>query len=230
MKLILQVIFVLALFAIVSAGATETNVLHIAMIFDDGPLPDHAEKFLKLFDREDVHVTFGSEARNVALHPATAKALIAAGHEIANHSYTHQHPKDLDDATLDHEIGGAQQVIIETTGFTPKWFWPPFLESDDRHRAAAAKAGIQVYVPHHLVVPNDHDRSVSAEELKRKGTSDIKDGTVILFHEWRDETFEQMPAIIAELRRQGCVFLTFSQLADYVGSKGWYEATERTGK
>jgi peptidoglycan/xylan/chitin deacetylase (PgdA/CDA1 family) len=221
MKLLVLGIFFLSLLATATVGAAETNVIHIAMIFDDGPIPASAEKFMKLFASENIHVTFGSEATNVALHPATAKALIAGGHEIANHSYTHRHPKDLDDATLEHEIVGAQEVIIANTGFTPKWFWPPFLESDDRVRAAAAKAHIQVYVPHHLVVSEDYNRSVSAEELKRKGTTDVKDGTVILFHEWREETFQQMPAIIAELRRQGCVFLTFSQLADYVKSQKW---------
>jgi peptidoglycan/xylan/chitin deacetylase (PgdA/CDA1 family) len=221
MKCLVRVVFIITLLIGMKVSAADTNAMHIAMIFDDGPIPASAEKFLKLFARENVHVTFGSEATNVALHPATAKALIAAGHEIANHSYTHRHPKDLDDATLDHEIVGAQQVIIETTGFTPKWFWPPFLESDDRVRAAAAKAHIQVYVPHHLVVSGDYDRSVSAGELTRRGTTNVKDGTVILFHEWREETFEQMPAIIAELRRQGCVFVTFSELADYVKSKNW---------
>jgi len=40
---------------------------------------------------------------------------------------------------------------------------------------------------------------------------------VILFHEWRPETATQMKAVIKELKRQGCVFLTFSQMAAYLG-------------
>jgi len=30
-------------------------------------------------------------------------------------------------------------------GLFPKWYWPPFLETDDRFRAVAAKAGIEVH-------------------------------------------------------------------------------------
>jgi peptidoglycan/xylan/chitin deacetylase (PgdA/CDA1 family) len=53
---------------------------------------------------------------------------------------------------------------------------------------------------------------VRAAEILHRATTDIHDGTVILFHEWRAETRGQLPSILAELRRQHCVFLTFSGL------------------
>ncbi|MGA2178260.1 MAG: polysaccharide deacetylase family protein [Verrucomicrobiota bacterium] len=220
MKLLLPILIIFSLAPTHAvAGEPNTNVVHVALVFDDGPFPEHASKLLALFAKEHIHVTFSSVVTNVELHPATAKAVLAAGHEIANHSYAHHHPKDLDDAALEHEIAGAQKSIVATTGFTPKWYWPPYLESDERVRATAAKAQLQVYVPRHLVVSGDYDRAVGAEEIQRKATSNIVDGTVIVFHEWRDETYDRMPAIIAELRRQRCVFLTFSELAAYLDSQ-----------
>jgi peptidoglycan/xylan/chitin deacetylase (PgdA/CDA1 family) len=212
-------IIALLLMTLTRSGMAQSNVVHVALIFDDGPVPADAGKLLTLFQQEKIRVTFGTTAKNVEAHPAIAKAILAAGHEIANHSYSHQHPKDLDDATLEREIVGAQKIIETTTGTAPKWFWPPFLETDDRVKAMAVKAGIEVYTPHHLVVSEDYNRSVGADEIKRKATTNVKDGTVILFHEWRKETFEQMPAIIAELRRQNCVFDTFSELRAYVDKK-----------
>jgi peptidoglycan/xylan/chitin deacetylase (PgdA/CDA1 family) len=217
MKLFLPMLVMFSLSQMHTAASdSNTNVIHVALVFDDGPFPEHAPKFLELFAKERIHATFSSVATNVELHPDTARAVLAAGHEIVNHSYAHHHPKDLDDAALEHEIAGAQKIIAATTGFAPKWYWPPYLESDARVRAAAAKAQIEVYVPKHLVVSQDYDRSVNADEIQRKATANVVDGTVILFHEWREETFERMPAIIAELRRQRCVFLTFSELAAYV--------------
>ena len=203
------------------------NPIHVALMFDDGPFPEHAPRLIALFAREGIHVTFGSVATNVELHPATAKAVLTAGHEIANHSHSHQHPKDLDDAALEREIVGAQKVIVATTGVAPKWYWPPYLESDKRHHAATAKAHIQVYAPKHLVVSEDYDRTVNADEIQRKATSNVMDGSVILFHEWREETLERMPAIIAELRQQRCVFLTFSELAAYPGGRSGVPAERR---
>ena len=202
-----------------SLAAAETNAVHIALVFDDGPFPEHAPKLLELFAREKIHVTFSLVASNVQLHAETARAIVAAGHEVANHSFGHQHPKMLSDAELEHEIVAAQQVIAEKSGFTPRWYWPPFIEIDERVRAAAKRAGIEVFPIKNLVVSGDYDRAVNAAEIKRRATTGVTDGSVILCHEWRDETLEQLPGILAELRQQGCVFETFSELAAHNRAK-----------
>ena len=150
---------------------------------------------------------------------STAKAIIAGGHEVVSHSYLHRHPKDLTDAELEHEIIGAQKIINETTGYLPKWYWPPFLEMDDRMHTIAAKAGVEIYSLDNVIDSKDHDRSVSGRGIRRQATIKVVDGSVIVFHEWRKETREQIPAILTELRRQNCVFLTFSELAAKVRSK-----------
>jgi peptidoglycan/xylan/chitin deacetylase (PgdA/CDA1 family) len=212
-------LLILAAVLQLSVNADESKTVRVALVFDDGPFPDHAPKLLELFAKEKVRVTFSLVASNVQAQPGTAKSIAAAGHEIANHSYAHRHPKELDDAALEQEIAGAQKIIATTTGFTPKWYWPPFLESDDRVRAMAAKAQIEVYSLKQVVVSEDYNRSVSGDEIKRKATTRVTDGSVILFHEWRHETYEQLPAILAELRKQGCVFLTFSELATSVRGK-----------
>ena len=199
--------------AMVLARAAEAvPVKRVALVFDDGPRPADAGRLLALLARENLHVTFSLVGDRVRESPAVAKAIVAAGHEVANHSQTHAHPRELDDAALDREVAGAQREIVAVTGFTPQWYWPPFLEVDDRVRAATARAGLVPYTPRHLVVSMDYDRAVPAAEIYRRATTDARDGTVILFHEWRAETREQLPAILATLRQQGCVFLTFSAL------------------
>ena len=206
-------------FALLGAGwaasiqaAEPVPAKRVALVFDDGPRPADAEPLLALLAKENVKVTFALVGDRVNENPATAKAIAAAGHEIANHSQTHSHPRALDDAALDREVAAAQQKIAATVGTGPRWYWPPFLEVDDRVRAAVSRANLAVYTPRHLVVSMDYDKTVPAAEILRRATTDVRDGTVILFHEWRAETREQLPAILAELRRQNCVFLTFSAL------------------
>lgn len=219
MKSLCLLVLIVVSLAPLCMAAGDSNVVHVALVFDDGPFPEHAPKLLELFAKEKIHVTFSLVANRVQTNSETAKAIAAAGQEIANHSYSHLHPKQCDDATLEHEVVEAQKIIAAQSGFTPKWYWCPFLESDPRLSALAAKAGIGVYSLRQVVVSQDYDRAVGAEEIKRKATTNVKDGSVILFHEWRDETYEQMPAILAELRKQGCVFLTFSELAAQERSK-----------
>jgi len=197
-----------------TGGAATGPVKRVALVFDDGPKPENADPLLALLAREKVTVTFSLVGDRVNENPATARAILAAGHEIANHSQTHAHPKDLDDATLNREVDAAQKKITEATGVPPRWYWPPFLETDQRVQATVARTGLAIYTPKHLVVSKDYDTNVPAAEIYRLATTDVSDGSVLLFHEWRAETREQLPAILAELRRQGCVFLTFSRLYD----------------
>ena len=48
--------------------------------------------------------------------------------------------------------------------------------------------------------------------LRQRATTDIKDATIILCHEWPQHTIAELPAILAELKRQGAEFVTFSEL------------------
>lgn len=186
----------------------------VALVFDDGPKPADAEPLLALLAREKVRVTFALVGDRVDENPATAKAIATAGHEIANHSQTHAHPRDLKDAALDQEVATAQKKLTAVLGHAPRWYWPPFLEIEERLHTAVARSRLAVYLPRKVVASMDWDTSVSAEEILRRATTGIEDGTVILNHEWRAETRQQLPAILAELRRQNCEFLTFSELHD----------------
>jgi len=187
--------------------------VRVALIFDDGPVAGVTEHWLQLFAQEQVHVTFGTVARNSLAHPELTLAAVRAGHEIANHSFSHDHPFPLSDEKLAEQILGAQQLFVEKFGVKPVWYWPPYIEVNDRVKAFALKAGITVYPIHKLVASMDYDNSVGAADIRKHATTGIIDGTIILFHEWRKESAEQFPAIMADLRAQGCVFLTFSELS-----------------
>ena len=186
----------------------------VALVFDDGPVPKDAEPLLALLAREHVRVTFSFVGDRVSEHPDMARTVALAGHEVANHSETHSHPNSLSDSALQHEVADAQAKITAATGRAPRWYWPPFLEVDARLKAAVEKEGLSLYTPRHLVVSKDYDRTVPAEAIRKNALTGVDDGTVILFHEWREETRAELPAILSELRREGCVFLTFSDLYD----------------
>lgn len=219
MKPLLQLLLGIGLATWLQA-ATPAPVKRVALVFDDGPRPADATPLLALLAKERVPVTFSLVGNRVAENPATARAIAAAGHEVANHSQAHAHPRELDDAALDREVAAAQALLTTTLGAAPRWYWPPFLEVDDRVRAAVGRAGLTLYPTPHLVVSQDYDTNVPAAEIYRRATTDVRDGSVILFHEWRTETREQLPAILAELRKQGCEFFTFSALLDALAASG----------
>lgn len=187
----------------------------VSLIFDDGPVPGQTEKFLALLARENVRVNFAYVGKNAAAHPELARAAAAAGHELVNHSYTHPHLKQLDDEAIRREAADTSAAIAEATGRAPRWFWAPFLEWDDRVASAVRAAGLEHFPREkmHFVSTDDWNPATNAARIRRLATTDIRDKTIILCHEWREETLAELPAILAELKRQGCTFVTFSELA-----------------
>jgi peptidoglycan/xylan/chitin deacetylase (PgdA/CDA1 family) len=207
--------FASALGVIAAASATApVPARRVALVFDDGPDPVQGRKLQALLAGEGVRVTFAHVGRNVRQHAEITQAAFAAGHEIINHSDTHAGIDKLDTTGVEAEVVGGRQAITDVIGTAPRWYWPPYLAVDPRLIESVKRAQQAFFMPHRLVDSRDWDRAISAEEILRRATTDVQDGSVILFHEWREETLAQLPAILAELRRQGCRFLTFSQLAD----------------
>jgi peptidoglycan/xylan/chitin deacetylase (PgdA/CDA1 family) len=188
----------------------------VALVIDDGPDLTQNAAMLAVLARANVRVTFSHVGKNVVAHPELAKATAAAGHEIANHSYTHPHLKKLTDAEIEKEIADTQAAIKQATGKAPVWFWSPFLEHDDRVDAAVRRAAGLEHFPFntfHFIGSLDWEASTTAEKYFQLSTTGIVDGTVILMHEWPKVTLENLQKVIEELRRQGVVFVTFSELA-----------------
>jgi peptidoglycan/xylan/chitin deacetylase (PgdA/CDA1 family) len=191
--------------------------MRVALIFDDGPDVAQNAKLLQVLADNGVKATFAFVGRNVEAHPELARAAATAGHDICNHSFTHPHLRQLDDANVKDELTRTSQAIEKAVGRRPSFFWAPFLETDERvERLTLEATGLRHFPMSrgHLVSSSDWDaRNVDAAAIYRNATTGVRDRTVILCHEWRAETVAQLPAIITELRRQGAEFLTFSELA-----------------
>jgi peptidoglycan-N-acetylglucosamine deacetylase len=208
--------FLTVLVMVLLAGSGSA-AMRVALIFDDGPDVAQNAKLLQVLAEARVKATFAYVGRNVEAHPELARAAAAAGHDICNHSFTHPHLRELDDAKVKDELARTSQAIERAVGRPPSFFWAPFLESDERvARLTLEATGLQHFPVSrsHLVSSSDWDaQRVDAAAIYRNATTGVRDLTVILCHEWRAETVAQLPAIVAELRRQGAEFLTFTELA-----------------
>ncbi|WP_312201779.1 polysaccharide deacetylase family protein, partial [Anaerospora hongkongensis] len=62
----------------------------VAFTFDDGPHPGTTPELLKILREKGVKATFFILGRNAETHCDLLKQVIADGHEIGNHGYSHQ--------------------------------------------------------------------------------------------------------------------------------------------
>ena len=106
-------------------ASVRTDKRLVALTFDDGPSQVFTPQVLDVLASHGVRATFFLVGRFVAQYPELVRREIAAGHELANHTYDHprltQLPADQESA----ELQSGRQAI-EAMGVRPRWFRPPY--------------------------------------------------------------------------------------------------------
>lgn len=199
-----------ALFAAPPIDAVKTDQPVVALTFDDGPHPANTARMLGIFARENVRVTFFEVGKNVVQHPGLARAVLAAGHELGNHSRTHANlGKMRDIEAVRAEVTETQRIIQEATGFTPVVFRAPFLGHGPELHAVLDE--LKLPSINARISTDDWDAKVTREMIIERA-SKAGPGDIVLMHTWPDKTVEALPEIIARLRAKGLRFVTVSEL------------------
>ncbi|HYP09498.1 MAG TPA: polysaccharide deacetylase family protein [Bryobacteraceae bacterium] len=93
----------------------------IALTFDDGPSPATAV-LLDLLAKHNVPATFFQCGMHVRRYPQVVKAMVAAGHELGNHTDSHPALWLKSSEFIYQELRRTQEAIGDVAGVTPKLF------------------------------------------------------------------------------------------------------------
>jgi peptidoglycan/xylan/chitin deacetylase (PgdA/CDA1 family) len=97
----------------------------IALSFDDGPSPHSTPIILKLLKRYNYHATFFVIGEKAKQFPGLIAAIVADGHTIGNHSWSHDNLLMLRSPKRLHQDIHRTQVTLGRHGITPRFFRPP---------------------------------------------------------------------------------------------------------
>ncbi len=98
----------------------------LALTFDDGPNDPHTLKLLDVLAKHNVHATFFMIGRYVRERPDIARAVVAAGHVIGNHTFTHPRLIFQSEAQTRAELTNCRETLHDTIGAHSDLFRPPF--------------------------------------------------------------------------------------------------------
>ena len=115
-------------------GRTLTRLPHggmapsgdVALTFDDGPDPSATPRILDLLDAAGARASFFCIGTRAARHPALIARMIASGHTVENHTWSHPatfaaHGRQR----MAAEVLRAQRVLTELAGTPPRWMRAP---------------------------------------------------------------------------------------------------------
>ncbi|MFD2370579.1 polysaccharide deacetylase family protein [Brevibacillus sp. GCM10020057] len=192
----------------------ETDKKQVALTFDDWGSDKTITKILDILAAHDVKATFFLRAKGVESNPNLARAIVEAGHDVANHSYSHPVVTTLSDEDLQKDIVKAHQVITEAIQQPPvMMFRPPTGVVDDHTGKVIAATGYKV-IAMYDVTTLDWDNRHSAADIEKGVLTQTKNGSVILLHMLDDiHTIEALPVVLDGLKSRG---YTFVKMADLV--------------
>jgi peptidoglycan/xylan/chitin deacetylase (PgdA/CDA1 family) len=182
----------------------------IAMTFDDGPSAENTPRLLEMLKERNIKATFFLIGQNAASNPEIVRRILADGHEIGNHSWTHPQLSKLSDDRVTAEITKTQEAIKSASGFTPTLLRPPYGAITPRQREwIENQFGLNIIL--WSVDPFDWKRP-GASVITQRILAQVHPGAIVLSHDIHKQTVDAMPATLDGLIRKGYKFVTVSQL------------------
>ena len=189
----------------------ETTQKFVALTFDDGPTPEGTDEILKILAAENVKATFFVIGAEVEKNPGQLEKIMAAGHEIGNHTYNHERMilvtpsfvKDEVEKTdaLIRKAGYADEILFRPP-FGKKLFALPFYLSQNNRKSITWDVEPETFFE-------------KTDDLVNYTSANTKNGSIILLHvmyKSRKESMNAVQPIIKLLREKGFEFTTVSAL------------------
>lgn len=184
----------------------------IALTFDDGPHPRLTPQILDILKRYGVHATFFLVGENVYNYPGILERILAEGHEIGNHTYTHGHIENHNTVDLKKEIEACESIIYETADYKTKLMRPPRGILGKNIQRVAAQLDYNIVLWNIDTEDWAHtDPKVIADNVVNK----VASGSIILMHDYisfNSPTPEALELFIPTLLEQGYRFVVVSDL------------------
>ncbi|MBQ9805415.1 MAG: polysaccharide deacetylase family protein [Clostridia bacterium] len=200
--------------AVEAFHSAKTQSKKIALTFDDGPHPSQTKRILDVLDRYHVHATFFMVGVNIENYPDAAKEVIARGHEVGNHTYSHAKIGNMSESDVDRELERCEEILDELCDYEPHLFRPPQGALSD------AVEGCSFEHDYRLVLWSLDTRDwevKNTDQIVKKVLSSIQGGDIVLMHDYigtHSRTAEALEILLPELIARGYEPVTVSELLE----------------
>ena len=190
----------------------ETSEKVVYLTFDDGPTKE-TSKIIDLLDDLNVKATFFLIGDNIEKNMEDAKLIAENGHDIGNHTYSHNRMIFKSPSFIKEEIDKTNE-LIKTIGYEKEIFFrPPY--------------GKKLFVlPQYLnkinqktvmwnIEPESYEESSkSPEAIANHVKENVRNGSIILLHPMNDSTgkiLKSIRLVVEQLKSEGYSFKLLSE-------------------
>nr|WP_304212483.1 polysaccharide deacetylase family protein [Fredinandcohnia onubensis] len=188
----------------------ETDQKVVALTFDDGPT-ENVKPILPLLDKYDVKATFFLIGQDIEKYQEEAKKIAEAGHQLGNHTYSHNRMIFKSPSFIKEEIEKTDE-LIRNAGYVG--------EIDFRPPNSKKLVGLPYYLYKQkkdtITMNIEPDTFYTDTDERIQYVKDnIIPGSIILMHpmyEESDKVLTEIEGIIQSLKDEGYRFVTVNEL------------------
>ena len=191
----------------------------VVLTFDDGPDPKWTPKILDVLKQKQAPAVFFLLGQQAESYPGVVRRIVAEGHEIGSHTYTHANLSLVSPQRVRIELDATQRLIQTITGRSTTLFRPPY-EADSRPNELSEitplliAQSLDYLTVMESIDPEDWERP-GAEVIFQRVKQQRRNGSIVLLHDAggdRSQTVEALPKIIDYLRARGDKLVPLSEL------------------
>lgn len=187
------------------------NRREVSLTLDDGPDPAYTPRILEILKAHQVRATFFLIGEKATRHGALVARILADGHQIGNHSYSHPNFSGLSWKAARNEIATTRRVLEELQpGRTCRLFRPP-------HGTVCAASTFVPWLKGNTVVLwnvdfKDFRAEQPAEITNRVSARRFAPGDIILYHGHNPAALGALPCILQSAQHEGLTFVPVSRM------------------
>jgi peptidoglycan-N-acetylglucosamine deacetylase len=201
-------------------GEANAPLRTVALTFDDGP-GRSTPAVLDILQQAQVQATFFVVGKKVAAEPEMLRRVLAEGHALGNHTWSHKIPRAAsgwNPKKLAGEIERTRRAVVDAAGLKPCLFRPPggIVKGADK---VTRHAGLSVILwsvdTRDWADPPTGDKNFATVIRKRAAAGLTEEHPVILLHDGggdRAATVAALPGIIEDYRAHGYRFVTLDKM------------------
>lgn len=195
----------------------------LVLTFDDGPDETYTPQILDVLSKYHVPAAFFLIGLNAEKNLPLVKRIYREGHEIGNHTFTHENVAKVSTQRALLELKLTRLLIECITGHSTILFRAPYNADSEPTTSEeiipVALARQQNYLDiGESIDPEDWKPGIKADEIVRRVLAGIKQerGNIILLHDaggdTREETVKALGILIPTLQKQGYQFTNLASI------------------
>ena len=182
----------------------------IAISFDCGFDNKFTQYILDTLDEYHIKCTFFVTGVFVSGFPDMLKEIHKRGHEIGNHTAHHKSLPKMTEEQVFNEVKSVNDAVYKKVGVTPRVMRPPYGSGNFNVHNITRMAGCEVIYWSH----DSHDwmPDCPAQEIIKRSTSGIQNGSIVLFHNSAPKTKQTLHAVLDKYKEMGYEIVPVSEL------------------